>query len=180
MKKLKDYSKLVKGRVYNMVYVGENKAFGRIDGKETFRVLETRPELKTVTLFDMFGDPHTPDLSAGPVTYGSPAVSFKDFELFEPTNETEWYKKSAKFTSLGAAFEQGLITQDDIEDMGKPRNRCPFMPSFGHDNKMLGVECGFSVEDKTKYPLLQTVFVVWPNWETLYADFKKFGVVVGK
>ena len=177
MKKLNSYTEFQSGRVYNRVYTGPNMAYAHINGKETFLVLETTP-LQTVELFGQFGDPHTDDIRGETVTYDVPEIAFKEFELFQPADASEWLKKSVKVTSLGAAVEQELITREDITQMGEHGSTSPFMPTFGRDMKLKGIQCHFQVEDRTKHPLLQAVFVVWQDWETLKADFKKFGVTV--
>jgi hypothetical protein len=178
MKKITNYTKLKKGRVYNRVYVGDNKAYAKINGKETFLVLRTEPHLEVVVLFDQFGSPLADDLRGGVITFGAPEIAFKNFELFEPSNKSEWFKKSTKVKSLGAALKRKLITLKAIKVTADWRGQCPFMPTFGRDNKLKGVQCSFRVEGKMKDPFLQTVFIVWKNWERLIADFKKYGIKV--
>lgn len=177
MKKLASWRDMRVGIVYNRVYIGENTAYGRINGKETFLVLETAP-LQTVELFSQFANAHTDDLRSSTTTFDNPDIAFKEFDVFEPENEGEWFKKSIKFSSLADPLNQGLITRANIELVADWRGRCPFTVTWGDAQKMLGVECGFGVEDQTMHPLLQTVFIVWPNWVELRADFKKLGIEV--
>ena len=177
MKKLDSYKDLRKGRVYNRVYVGDNKAYARINGKETFRVLETSPMLHVSILFDQFGDPLQQDLGGrnGP-TFTDPVAAFRDFEIFEPKDESEWFKKSVRVASLAEAIALGL---DPAEIRGKRLKTDGFTPRWSADSKTLAAVYGrFSVEDKTPQPYLQTIFVVWESWEQLKADYAAYDTIV--
>ncbi len=176
MKKLQSWEGLKSGEIYNRVYIGNNDAYGRINGKETFLVLQTEAPLQATVLFDQFGDPHTNDIRSNVITFTHPDFAFKEFELFKPESEEEWFKKSVKVTSLNDALKFN-ITMEDIKRTAEWRHRSPFMPTFDAEWKMKGVQCSFRVEDRTANPLLQTVFIVWPNWETMKADFKGLGLV---
>ncbi len=178
MRKLGSYKELVVGGIYNRVYTGNNAAYAKINGKETFLVLETKPKLLTVVLFDQFGDPLTDDIRSSKDTFDNPEIAFREFELFEPAGENEWLKKAVKLTSLQSGLDRDLITIGDIKHMAGRTGHSPFIPSFDLKSKLTSVRCNFQVEDKTAYPLLQTVFVVWPNWEELIAEFQKLGIKV--
>lgn len=175
MKKLINYTWLDKGKIYNRVYVGSNDAYARINGKETFLVLKTEPVLAVQVLYDQFGSPYSEDLRGGVVTFTSPKIAFKEFELFEPENESEWFKKSTRVNCLQEAIDRKLIPESLVAH--KRINSNGFVPTTSGAG-MIGVHWHISVEDKTDQPLLQTVYVVWKNWEELRADFQKFGTKV--
>jgi hypothetical protein len=60
MKKIKSWKELKKGGIYNRVYVGKNKIYAKINGKETFEVLEKEPILRIQILFGVSGNPLNP------------------------------------------------------------------------------------------------------------------------
>lgn len=174
MIKLKNWKDLKREGIYNRIYIGPNEDYSRINGKETFMIVETEPKLQVAVLFDQFGDPHTENIESNVITFHSPEIAFREFELFEPANEGEWFKKSVKVTSLRDTL-QFNVTMADIERVAKWQCRSPFMPTFDVEWKMKGVQCSFRVEDKTTNPFLQTVFIVWPSWKAMAADFEGFG-----
>lgn len=173
MKKLNSYTELQVGGIYNRVYIGPKEAFKPINGKETFLVMQTTPVLKLVTLFDPHGRIFTDDLSGNPWTMTHPELGFGDYEIYEPKDESEWFKKSVRVNSLSEGLQQNLLTLAGI----KERSRGYFNTMFGL--KVLGYEngyyCSFSVEGKTEHPLLQYVYVTWKTREDLRADFAKHG-----
>lgn len=176
MKKIASSLEFRAGGTYNSIYTGANSAYARINGKQTIRVLETEPKLKFVVLFDQFGDPFNeylqgPEFSAGTET-------FSEVDLFEVTDESEWFKKSARFTSLQTPLEKGLITLESIRDLADQRNPSPFTAHLtGPKHTLAGVTCCFCTEDEIPdKPLLQSVYIVWENWSKLEADFKLLGI----
>ncbi len=177
MKKLCSPTELRTGHVYNCVYVGDNDAYARINGKETFLVINIKP-LETVELFDQFGDPYTDDIRSTLTTHGSITGAFKECEIFQPSNESEWFRKSVRVNSLADALKQGGITIADIKRKADWRGQSPFVTTIDCNQKLKGIHCSFCVEDKTDRPLLQTVFVVWQTWVELADDFKKQGIKV--
>ncbi len=177
MKKLQSWKDLKKGGVYNQVYVGDNEAYAKVNGKQTFIVIETTPALKTETLFDEFGSVYSDELRSPTATYPKdPELAFKDVELFEPKDKSEWFIKSVKITSLAAALKANLIKMEDIKD-SRMRSSW-FTPFFGPKRELLGVYHSFSIEGTLENPLLQSVFVIWKTWDALYADFAQYGVDV--
>ena len=176
MKKLTGPAQLRKGRIYNRVYVGNNQAYAKINGKETFLVLQTKPNLQVVELFDQFGSPYEKNIPSSVITYEMPEVAFKDFEIFEPTKESEWFKKSVVVKSLVTALKRKYVTLGGLKKLADWHGMCPFVASMGRNMKLVGVHCHFCVEGKTKDLLLQTVFVVWKDWSRMQADFKKVGI----
>jgi hypothetical protein len=184
MEKLTDWKSLWKnlkvGDVFNRIYVGDNKAYAKINGKGTLRVIETRPEFQAVELFAQFGSPTTEELQSRTITFSNPDLAFKDSELFVPSNESEWFKKSVKVHSLKKALRLG-VTLSDIRKYASWSGYCPFVAHMNGapDYGLRCVSCQFDVEgrDKTQ-PLLQTVFVVWRTWNSLIADFKRLKIKV--
>lgn len=158
-----------RGGIYNLVYVGENHAYGRINGKRTIRVLEITPKLQYVNLFDQFGKALSDDLAYGPITVENQDIAFKDDEIYEPADESEWLKHALKVGSLTEALKHGVTEADIAEYRG-------LVPIIGRTD-VLGVRASFQVEDRlADRPLLQCVFIVWKNWEATYADFDAHGV----
>ena len=178
MKKLDGHQEFRSGGTYCSTYVGENKAYARINGKRTILVKRTEPDLVFVELFDQFGDPFTEDIRGGEITSMAADLLFGDREVFEPESENEWFKHSMKFDSLSTPLAQGLITKKDIEEKASWGTRCPFTAVFGLDHKFKGVSARFDVEDKTPLVLLQAVFIVWPTWEALREDFEGLDIIV--
>lgn len=176
MKKIKNWRELRKGGIYNRVYTGNNKVYGRVDGKQTFIVLKTEPSLKVQTLFDQFGDVYSAELRSATITFTYPDLAFREFNLYEPENKSEWFIKSLKLTSLAEALDAKFIGVDAIKRVGK--NSKIFAESFGERREMLSVHCNFRIEGTLENPLLQNVLVIWKNWEELRADFAKYEVEV--
>ena len=179
MNKIEKHSELKAGRVYNRVYVGDNEAYARINGKITFLVLKTSPVLKVVELFDQFGDPLQNDLRSGVITISDQSAAFKDFDLYEPSGEAEWFKKSMIAPSLHEAIRGGLIKLVDAKRYADWQGTCPFVahcgggPNYGLE----AVTTHFCMEDQIDgQPLLQSVFIVWKTWDALRADFKVAGI----
>ena len=174
MRKLDSSSDMEEGKIYNLVYVGDNAAYAKINGKRTVLVLVTAPELQYVELYDSFGCVTTEDLRSGTITVGCPAVAFEETEIYEPVDETEWFKHSMKVTSLTEAIERGVLTHDDIAIY---RNRrFNDVAVSGAHGKLLGRYLSFHVEGKTTQPYLQWVYVWWNSWEQMQVDFKRYNV----
>ena len=165
-----------KGGIYNLVYTGTNEAYGRINGKRTILVMDIEPELQYVQLHDSFGCPNTDDLRSGVCTVRDPSLAFKEDQIFEPTDEREWFKHSMKVGSLAEAIERGVLTRKEITQHPVHSSHSPFTSFSGAKGQFLGLCTSFDVEDKTNQPYLQYVYVWWNTWEAMYADFKKYGV----
>lgn len=176
MKKIESTSHFRVGGIYNIVYVGSNTSYAHINGKRTIRVTAIEPKLKFVTLFDQFGDPLSKDLKSNEATCG--AEPFKEDQFFEPDDQSEWFKKSTKLGSLQEALDQELITKDDIQRIAKHRTMSPFVAHMtGPKLSLASVSCLFhtSIGRGPKQPLLQSVYIVWTNWEELKIDFERQG-----
>jgi hypothetical protein len=177
MKRIKDTSSLSLGGVYNVMYVGDNAEYAKIEGKRTIRVTEIEPKLKFVTLFAKIGNPLRKDIQGPETTCGT--EPFTEYEIFEPKNESEWFKKSIKFTSLQEALQQELVTEAEIQSCANWYSTCPFVAHMtGPERSLEGVVCEFDIPDGrgTKHPLLQSVYIVWKNWEEMKADFELLGL----
>ncbi|MFZ4648383.1 MAG: hypothetical protein ACOYMB_01965 [Patescibacteria group bacterium] len=174
MKKIQSWRDLKIGIIYNRVYNGNNAAYAKVNGKETFIVTETDSVLKVQELFARFGSPFSDELRREISTFTHPEIAFKEFDLYEPESKNEWFIKSVKLNSLAEALDAKLINLDSIKGFGK--NRKNFIAHFGENMKMLGVECSFSVEGAPDNPLLQTVYIVWKTWEEQRNDFAKYNV----
>lgn len=175
MKKVDSWKDIVVGRVYNRVYVGPNEAYAKINGKETFRVVATSPQLEVQVLFSQFGSLFSEEFESNMITFGYPDIAFKEFELYEPADESEWFKKSVRCSSIGEALERGLLTAEDVSNKCFDTGR--FIPCHS-GVEFLGVYGRFSVEGKTKFPVLQAVFVHWKDWKELRAELGKYGTTV--
>lgn len=77
MKRIASWRDLKPGLVFNRVYNGKNRAFARINGKQTLVVLKATPTLEAVELFDEFGSPRTPDLRSDVITFTDPERAFE-------------------------------------------------------------------------------------------------------
>lgn len=163
-------------KVYNLVYVGDNEAYAKINGKRTIRVTATEPNLQYVELYDNFGSPTFDDLPGSTTYVGNPSEAFKEDEITEPADETEWFKKSVKFSSLVEAVEAGVLTPDDIKSLRVRSSSSPFVSVSNRAGKFIGLYTGFNVEGKTTQPYLQQVYIWWNTWEDMYADFEAYGV----
>lgn len=176
MRKLLNAGAMKKDGIYNLVYVGNNDAYGKINGKRTILVTATTPKLEYVELHSQFVDSITDDLRSATTTVGDPLIAFKEDEIFEPENESQWYKHSAKITKLSDGIDQGILTREDI--LGHPvrSSHSPFVAVSGANGKFQGLYTRFGVEGQTNLPYLQAVYAWWDTWENMYADFKQFGV----
>lgn len=175
MKKLDSWREMVVGAIYNSVYVGDNKAYAKVNGKQTIVILGKDP-LRFQELFDQHGDPFTIDMRDSVITSELPDKLFEHCEIYEPANETEWFKKAVRFDSITTAVQLGLVTMEWLKHLQLRSNY--FVPHFGAQGKMQGVVGEFCVEDKTQVPFLQTVVIVWKNWSDLFADFERIGIDV--
>jgi len=171
MKKIawKDF---VVGGIYCRVYVGPNTSYSKINGKWTFRVLTTTPELTVRILFSEFGNALVEEITSDIITFTHPDIAFTGYEIFEPANEDEWFKKSARFTSLQDAIDAGLIREIDV------LKHTRFIACTDEKGKLVGVRTHFPVEGKTKFPFMQSVFLVWKDWDCMRADYATHGKVV--
>ena len=176
MRQLSSAAEMKVDGIYNLVYAGDNKAYAKINGKRTIRVMSRgRSRLEYVQVFDQFGDPAQDDIPATPTAVKDTSTAFKDYKIFEPENEGEWFKHSLKFSSLGEAIEQGVLTIRDIKEYPVHSSHCPFVADIGKRG-LRGVSADFEVEDKTSQPLLQRVYIRWGTWEDLFRDFDRYGV----
>ncbi|MCK9351696.1 MAG: hypothetical protein WCT49_01880 [Candidatus Paceibacterota bacterium] len=176
MKKLNSWKELQKGRVYNQIYIGRNADYAKINGKETFKVLDTKPELRLYVLYGQFGWPTKDDLRSTKIPVPNPDMYFEDFELFEPADESEWFKKSMKFSSVATALQEGLLKAEDICNIEIARS--VFSPFYDAKSRSGGIWLYFPVEGRTVLPLLQTVYIVWKNWDEVRADLEKHGTTI--
>ncbi|MFA7194042.1 MAG: hypothetical protein WC087_03950 [Candidatus Paceibacterota bacterium] len=171
---------MVVGGIYNLVYVGDNTAYAKINGKRTIQVVSIDPELQYVQLYDPFGCPKTSELRSSTITITNKSVAFSksNDQIYVPSGEEEWFKHSQRVTSLGEGMDLKILTMDKIQRHPIQSNRSPFCahlagaPNFGLD----GISTAFNVEDETTYPYLQRVFVWWKTWEDMYSDFEKYGL----
>lgn len=177
MKKLDSFTQLVIGGIYNRVYTGPSEAYRRINGKETFQVVQTDPVLGIETLYDQFGSAHTEELRLRQITIPCPEKAFEEFELYECEDSSEWFRKSVRVSSLDEALQNGLPIS---EIQGKNFRNTNFVAMWGHGQKFFGLTLSFNVEDKTSQPLLQAIVILWKTWDEMYADFEKHGVSVEK
>jgi hypothetical protein len=176
MKTLIPPNQMEVGKVYNLVYVGDNEAYAKINGKRTILVTATTPELRYVQLYDQFGFPRFDDVRGNPTHVSNLELAFKEDEISEPADESEWFKHSIKVSSLGEALEQELITLDDIKNLPVRSNRNPFVGCAGEKGAYIGTYTSFHVEGRTKHPYLQNVYVWWNSWDEMVEDFEKYGV----
>ena len=168
------YSQMQKGKVYNLVYVGENEAYAKINGKRTIRVVNVSP-IQYVELFDQFGDPLRDNIPSAVTTIRAPDHVFKNDQISEPADESEWFKHSMKVLSLDEAMENGVsLAQIRACGSGSLRD----VPVFDRDMVLLGRYVQFNVEGQTNRPMLQTIFVCWSNYEIMRADFQRHGVTI--
>ena len=180
MKRIESPAQFRVGGIYNVVYVGPNAAYARINGMETVRITAIEPQLKSVTLFHRFGNPLNQHIEALECTHGT--QSFTEHEIFEPSVESEWLKKSVAFATLQEPLEQGLVTMDDIRRIADWHGTSPFTAHMtGPRHGLAGVTCLFNKEDTIPdHPLLQSVFIVWKNWEDLRRDFVRLEIIPNK
>lgn len=167
------------GRVYNRRYVGDNKAYAKINGNETFRVVNLEP-LQTEQLFDAFGSTFTPELLGGTVTYHNPVAAFNDFELSEPASVDDWYIHAQIFWGLDAALDAGQLTlahlaeRKHVKSVSCWDNRTE--PSTTHFYVCFYFGDGIP---GCANPYLQSIFVAWDNHTVMQQDLARFGVEVG-
>lgn len=167
MRKLASYKEFEKGKIYNRVYVGENKAYANINGKQTFIVVDLEPELVVQTLFAQFGSVQSDRLTSNEITFGSPEITFNGYELYEVENEKEWFKKSQIMT-LDEAVSAGFITPDDIRRRAKHFIAIWLDPGNGYYNS-------YPVGGKSKTnPYLQMVYFKWNSIEEMESDLAKY------
>lgn len=166
------YSQLQPGKVYNRVYIGDNDAYARINGKITFRVIQTEPIMKAADLFCQFGHPLDAHLAGHEWTSRNLERAFQDYQIYEPQSEDEWFKKSARLSSVQEAVRLGYVDVEALKGWADWRGTCPFETYSGKT-----VSLSLSVQDKVPdQPLLQTVFIVWETWEKLRKDFQALGI----
>jgi len=165
LKKLSSHKQFAVGKVYNRVYVGDNDAYAKINGKETFIVIATSPELQTQTLFDQFGSAFSDELRGGVVTFGSPEVAFADFEIYEVEDKSEWFIKS-RYMTCKEALESGLLFPSEIRS--KPSSHWSGSKTFQ--------VCTYNVEDRcSDNPFLQCIVVKWESYAAMKSDFELYG-----
>jgi len=169
MIKVNSYKDFLVGKVYNSVYVGENEAYARVNGKETFVVIAIKPSLQIKTLFDRNGNVCTDDLCGNTVTFICPGKALKECEFFETENESEWFKKSVKVKSLAEAIKIGAKL-DEFENQSMEWKS---FVSFGN-----ALYYYFSIEGTSENPYLQTIFVFWETHEAASQDFAQYGATI--
>lgn len=179
MRKLDSPSQMRKGHVYNLVYVGPNNDYGKINGKRTILIVKVRP-FQYVILHDEFGDPFTRRVESHVISVGDPQYVFRGDEIYEPENQNQWFKHALRFTSIGAAIKRGVLTKKMVKTHpAKSNPGCIVSVWGGKDRHLLGVYGSFRVEGKfKKHPYLQSVFIWWRNRERMIADFAKYGVKI--
>ena len=175
MRRISSYMEFEVGKVYNRVYVGENEAYAKVNGKITFIVTEVDPILTVDELFGQFGNPLTDDIRRSGIFFKCPKIALADFELSEPTNKSEWFIKSEKKGSVDEIIRAG-IPRDLLCNTRIASGR--FVPCFGRGSEMRGVYRHFSLEGRVDNPYLQSVFGVWRNWEELHRDFRNHGTKI--
>jgi hypothetical protein len=177
VKKLSSPAEMQAGKVYNLIDIGPNKAYARINGKRTILILETTPKLKYVQLYDAHCIVASDHLRGHPCTIDDLARAFEEDEIFEPASQDEWFKHSAKVRTLADGIAQGLLTREQIQK--EPvRSRLTLIDASGAGGKRLGIYTFFSVEDQTNQPLLQYVYVWWDSEEEMRKDFEEYGVTI--
>lgn len=176
MRLLGTASEMEAGKVYNLVYAGDNAAYARINGRRTVLVTATKPALAYVELYAQFVSPTTDDLRSDPITVEAPAIAFAETEIWEVDDESQWLRKSMRVGSLGEAVERGVLT---IEDIAYYQDRRPRDVAVSNlEGRHVGRYLGFNVEDKTAQPLLQCVYVWWNTWDAMRDDFRRHGVEI--
>ncbi len=171
MRKLTGWRDLVAGGVYNMVYVGPAGKRG-IDEKQTFVVIKNDPKLVVQFVFDQFGSIYSDQLRSDERTLGLPDKVFEHFDLFEPTDESEWFRSAIKVTSLAEALEAGLVTTEYISNQEISSHCFQFA-------KDLGVYWLISLDETfSGNPLLRRVFILWKSWDALDADFAQYKTTI--
>lgn len=174
MKKIDSYKDLEVGKVYNKVYKGSNKAHAKISGKQTIRIIQTTPNLLVEILFDELGSIFSDELANGPVTHLCPEVSFKEYDLFEIEDESEYFIKAQRMT-LQEAFDANLITLDEIR-----KSNHKVIAVWHEAPKENSFYYKFDVEGRLKEnPYLQSVFVEWDSYKERDAAFEEFGIIEG-
>jgi hypothetical protein len=174
MRRLVSSDEIEEGKIYNFVYVGATVLYAKNNGKRTVLVVATAPELQYVQLYDPFGYPSTEDLRRGVITVGCPEAVFKETEIYEPDDETQWFKHSMKVASLTEAIERGILTREDVAVYHNKRVRVVAVSNA--QGQHIGRYTCFGVEDKTTQPYLQYVYVWWNTWDQMNTDFKRYGV----
>lgn len=165
------------GCVYNKIYRGDNPYYTKHYGVETFRVLEDTPQLKTVTIFSSLNPwPLSEELCGNDTRFINPDFAFKEYDLYEPKDETEWFKRSIKVSSLSEAVERGLIASGNIT--GRHWYRSSLTSMSDQDSRHAGYYTTMSVEGSAENPHLKTVVIHWTRFADLLADFKKFGITI--
>jgi len=170
LKKIASYQELESGKIYNRIYVGDNEAYAKINGKETFVVIATSPELVTRVLFDQFGSPFSEELTSNETIFGNPGRAFADFELYEAENRSDWFIKS-QYMKLDQAIKENLVTIDEV------RQGIVSSPPQSLERKSF--YCRYPVEGRSKNnPYLQAVLIKWDSREEMKKDFAEFGIEI--
>ncbi|MES2985873.1 MAG: hypothetical protein V4686_01965 [Patescibacteria group bacterium] len=174
MKKIENYTQFKVGGIYNRVYIGPNEAYAKINGKETFIVTSLTP-LEAQVLYAQNGSLHTSEIRGGKTTFTDPDYAFKNFDLFEPEGEDEWFKKSARCTSISEAIKKNLLTPEQVKQTSIREGN--IVSHWGHQ----GFEFhsyGFNVEPTTEFPYLQRVYICWKDRDTAKIDAVANGTTV--
>ena len=169
MKKINGHKQFMVGKVYNIIYIGNNKAYAKINGKRTIIIMATSPILQYQVLFDQFGSVFSDELRSGTITSRAPERAFAECELYEVDDKNEWFIKSQLMTTQ-EALDENLITLDDIKKGPKSRSVVSIPGGF---------YITYSVEGRSaKNPYLQCVFVKWGSYEEMETDFIKHGALL--
>lgn len=161
------------GKIYNKVYTGDNKAYGRINGKSTIEIVYNQDGIvKYQELYSTTGSAFKKDLRSGVITCSSPDIAFKNYEIKEVSDESEYFIHNQLF-SLDEAISQGLIELSALEYLfrDQSKNFVRVGSVTGLDGKpMIQVGCEGKSKDN---PFLQTVTIVWGSWGEMRANVKK-------
>jgi hypothetical protein len=177
MKKLTSYLDLQVGNIYNSVYTGPNNEYAAVNGKQTFKVIELEPYLKMRVLFDKQGSVYRNDLSVK-VTTTRPDITFAECDLFETEDKSQWFKKSAKVTSIAKALEANLITLNHIHGRMIPEREISQI--INGNNRFKGFYFCIEVQGTKDNPYLQRVILVWKKREEMSAELATYNASISR
>lgn len=168
------------GKIYSKVYTGGNEAYARINGKQTFRVIEVSPNLKTVTLHDQFGSGFSKQLTSNEGTYTHPEIAFADYLVYETPDPDDWFIK-AVWSTPEEAIKKGLLTSQDFSHRVKI-SRDPWRRgNYGQTSHSPGPGLSsffvvrFDVEGRSAaHPYLQSLVMRWDSMAEMRAAMGKY------
>lgn len=167
-RKVRSWKQLRVGGVYSRVYVGPNEAYARVNGKETFRVLKTKPSLEVQILFEQFGSLFSNEITSDIVTFSSPEKAFEEFEIFEPYTESQWFVKSTMVTTIEEGINRGLLLIDEVRD--RTFTSREFTVYWWGEKLSSRPSLSFSREGISGNQYFQRTFVLWDSWEAARAE----------